>query len=594
MTIRRAILWASLALVIGATLLSGAMSFYETRRSLQAEIARNLRISAAALLERLDAFFFERLEDLREWHRLELLQDIRVGDVDKRLARLLSDLKAGHGAVYSRLFCTDLDGRVVAASDGDYIGHKRLPGPVLLSESRGATAPVILERFAGGAPRSSDSLVMRTEIPNAFGDGELGYLYAVLNWREMGRSLSEAIRGSGRTALLLGADGAVIAAAGPLVRNGLPARINLADWYAGAARPQPDTREGTALGAGRLLVGAAASSGYQHFSGFGWHLLMVEPTSVAFAPVWRLAWVILGALLLTLALAGWLSMRLSQRIARPIGELTEFARRLRQTRSPAPPRIATGFSEVRELSRAFGEMIEALERSREHLIRAGKLAVVGEMAAIMAHEVRTPLGILKSSAQLLERRPDLSPQDRELTTFISSETDRLNRLVSTLLECATPRPPKFRLHDLHDILEHVVALVTTKAGKKAIEVRVHPSATEPVLSCDREQLIQVLLNLLINAIQIVPEGGHIDVHTENAAGGVSVRVEDDGPGIPESERERVFDPFFTRREGGIGLGLTIVEQIVQAHGGSIQVSAGRRGGACFTVRLRRQAGGALS
>jgi hypothetical protein len=103
MTIRSSILRAFLALVLGTILLSGALSFYEFRRSLQGEIARNLGMHAEALVGRIDAFFFERLEDLREWHRLELLEDIRVGDVDKRLARLLSDLEAGHGEVYQAL-----------------------------------------------------------------------------------------------------------------------------------------------------------------------------------------------------------------------------------------------------------------------------------------------------------------------------------------------------------------------------------------------------------------------------------------------------------------------------------------------------------
>jgi two-component system sensor histidine kinase HydH len=314
---------------------------------------------------------------------------------------------------------------------------------------------------------------------------------------------------------------------------------------------------------------------------------MVEPTGVSFAPVWRLAWAILGVLMLTLAVAGWFALRLSTRIARPIGELTAYARTLNLARAPSPPNVETVLAEVGDLSRSFGEMLKALERSREHLIRAGKLAVVGEMAAIMAHEVRTPLGILKSSAQLLERRDDLSPQDRELTAFISSESERLNRLVTTLLECATPRPPEFRPHDLHAILSHVVSLVATKAEKRAIEIQLEEGAADPILTCDREQIIQVFLNLLINSVQHVPEGGQVRLATEDVQSALLVQLEDDGPGISETERERVFDPFFTGRDGGVGLGLTIVRQIVEAHGGEISVSRGRLGGACFNIRLPR-------
>jgi signal transduction histidine kinase len=338
-------------------------------------------------------------------------------------------------------------------------------------------------------------------------------------------------------------------------------------------------------------VGAAASTGYQHFTGFGWRLIMVDPTDIAFAPVWRLAWAILGVLLLTLAVAGWIAVRLSARIARPIGELTTFARGLDLSRVAAPPQVESGLAEVGELNRAFGEMIKALARSREHLIRAGKLAVVGEMAAIMAHEVRTPLGILKSSAQILERRAGLSPADRELTAFIGSETERLNRLVTTLLECATPRPPDFRPQDLHAILAHVAALVAAKAEKGGVGIELQAAAGDPILACDREQMIQVFLNLLINAVQHVPPGGHIRLVTEDAGEALRILVDDDGPGVPEPERERLFDPFFTRREGGVGLGLTIVRQIVEAHRGVIAVSRGALGGACFAIRLPRTLGG---
>lgn len=590
MTIRTAVLRGSLALVLGAILLSAALSFYEFRQSLQAEIARNLRASAGALLERIDAFFFERLEDIREWRRLELLQDIRVGDVDKRLAHLLGDLAAGHGGVYRGLFCTDLDGKVIAATDGTLIGTQRSPRPALVTEPSTAGVAIVLERLEAPDQPSLDRVVMRTSIPNIFGDGVLGYLYAVLNWQEVRRFLADAVRGSGRTALLLETGGRVLAASGSLAELGQPDGATLADWARNAVQPDAPMRKALSND-GRLLLGAAASSGYQHFRGFGWRLLMAEPTRIAFAPVFRLAWAILGVLLLTLAVAGWFSLRVSARIARPIGELTDFARALHPRALPAPPSIDTGLTEVGELSRAFAGMIAALERSREHLVRAAKLAVVGEMAAIMAHEVRTPLGILKSSAQLLDRRPELAPEARELTAFITSETERLGHLVSTLLECGTPRPPNFQPHDLHEIVAHAVALVGSRAGKKDVVLAQDLAASDPMVHCDREQIMQALLNLLINAIQLVPAGSHVSVRTAARGGVLSLRVEDDGPGIPAELRERIFDPFFTRRQGGIGLGLTIVQQIVQAHRGEIVVTEGRGSGACFIIRLSQNEGG---
>jgi signal transduction histidine kinase len=576
-TIRAAILRGSLLLVLLAVLLSGALSFLEFRNALQAEIARNLANSAGALQARIDVFMAERIEDLREWHRLELLQDIRVGDVDKRLARLLADLKAGHGEVYAALYCTDMRGRVVAASNADLIGRVVPPEPVV---SGGNAADVVLERGPGVG------YTLRTEVADAFGMGRIGALYAVLNWQAVTRTLRDDVAASARTALLLDGDDRVIAAAGTLAP--VAATPQLKGWHGGGVEPGSETRDGAPLAAGSLLVGAAASRGFQNYHGLGWHTLVVESTAVAFAPVWRLTWAMLAGLVLTMLVAGWLTLRLSARIARPLDQLTAFARHFRQARTGAAPQIDTGISEVGELSRAFAEMIQALEASREQLVRAGKLAVVGEMAAIMAHEVRTPLGILKTSAQLLERRAGESAEVRELVGFIVSESERLNRLVTTLLECASPRPPRFEPHDLHAIIEHTLALVSGKAEKQDIALEARLAASDSLLECDREQIIQVVLNLVINAIQHVPAGGHIRITSEDAGDVLVARIEDDGPGIPAEAAAKVFDPFYTRREGGVGLGLTIVQQIVQAHGGEISVGESELGGACFTLRFDRR------
>jgi len=209
------------------------------------------------------------------------------------------------------------------------------------------------------------------------------------------------------------------------------------------------------------------------------------------------------------------------------------------------------------------------------------------MAAIMAHEVRTPLGILRSSAQLLEREPELGERGRELSGYIRSETDRLNHLVTAMLECASPRLPEFRSHDLHDIVTHVFQLIAPKAEKKRLALESDFVAGDPIVTCDREQMVQVLLNLIVNAIHFAPADGHVRVSTRDDEQSLTISVDDDGPGIPEQERAKVFDPFFTRREGGVGLGLTIVQQIVQAHHGTIDIATGPRGGALFAIRLPR-------
>ncbi|HUX83502.1 MAG TPA: ATP-binding protein [Halothiobacillus sp.] len=584
-TIRTAILRGSLVLVLVAITLSGSLSFIEFRQALQSEIAHNLGSSASGLLERIDAFFFERLVDLREWRRVELMQDIKVGDVDKRLARLLYDLKSGHGDVYSTLYCTNQQGKIVAASDPHLIGINRPVGHPMKYADQWQSDVVVLEHTAANTPEGAGQFTLRAAIPDAFGHGTLGYLFAVLNWNVVQQFLTDDIKGGAETALLLDTDNQIIAASGGLSTALKRHPFKFPDKTWKDDYPHIKIRSGEIEGAGDLLVGAAASLGYQHFSGFGWHMLVVEPTEVAFAPVWNLTWVILAGLLFSLAVASWLSIRLSMHLASPIGALTEFARNFRRGQSEKPPLLQSRIREVGELNRAFIEMIDALEQSREHIVRAGKLAVVGEMAAIMAHEVRTPLGILKSSAQMLERQQNLSPLGRELTGFIVSETERLNRLVTSLLECATPRSPQFQPNDVHEIILHTLLLVSTKSGKKNIVIESRLEAQQSIFSCDREQIIQVFLNLIINAIQHVPDSGKIRLKSFDEGDATIFLVEDDGPGILSLDRPKIFDPFFTRREGGIGLGLTIVQQIVHSHEGTITLAESAMGGAVFAIRL---------
>jgi two-component system sensor histidine kinase HydH len=253
---------------------------------------------------------FERVENVRLWRRLEVMQDIRVNDVDKRLSRFLSDLRKGHGSVYRLLFCTGRDGRVVAASDPAWIGRQRVPGRPWL-HIPGAIPGGDIEVEA--PTRDPDAVTLRAMVPDAFGKGTLGFLYVVLRWDEVSELLDEAVSNSARDALLLDSDGSVIAASRRVRERRGIGSLQLNSWYSADQGKGPEIRAGDVLGYASLLVGGAASRGYQHFPGFGWHLLMVVPTAVAFAPIWRLLWAMVALLLLTLLAAGWVSRARSRR-----------------------------------------------------------------------------------------------------------------------------------------------------------------------------------------------------------------------------------------------------------------------------------------
>jgi signal transduction histidine kinase len=316
-------------------------------------------------------------------------------------------------------------------------------------------------------------------------------------------------------------------------------------------------------------------------------MFVLQPTSVAYRPVWKMGMIFLALLIVTAALAMGVSLFIAARISQPIVALTHFTRRFaREGASPDPPPPGPG--EVGELTHAYIQLIHDLDESRAQLIRAAKLAVAGEMAAAMTHEIRTPLGILRSSAQMLQREPQLSAEGREMTGFVVSETDRLNQLVSSLLSFARPSPPVFATHDLHLILQRTMTMLTPQAERKHVRFVPAFQDSPAILTCDEEQMIQVFLNLFINAFQALAAGGEVVVRTHTEDHLLLVEVADNGPGIPLALRHKVFEPFFTTRENGIGLGLTVVQQIVHGHGGTIAITENSTGGACFCIQFPQE------
>jgi two-component system, NtrC family, sensor histidine kinase HydH len=587
MTIWRTLLLSFLAVSLLPTVGITLLTFDQTRKALEAEIARNLLVEASVVMERIDWMLFERLENVRTWTQLEVMQELRIGDLDKRVSRALADLQAGYG-MYAQLFCTATDGRVVAASDPHTLGQQIPAQPPWLTVAL-PEGTVLLDPLSVASPAAH--LRLHATIADMFQPGKMiGTLYALFDWTEIFRVLDQAAhdpttrQGQQRMVILLDRDGRIIAASSLLRQRGLLLSAALASWPPVAqvrhAHQGIMTTAGDRLGADEVLVGYAHSRGYQAFRGFGWSTLVIQPTPQAFTPVWQVRLSFLLLLTFTGAIAVGVSFFIASRIARPILQLADLSRHFarRGTTARLPP---AGSGEIGELTQAFGQMMQDLERSREDLIRAAQLAVVGEMAATMAHEVRTPLGILRSSAQMLRRETQLSPEGQEMAGFVISEADRLNRLIATLLECARPRPPAFQVQDIHAIIRRAVELLAQRAARRRIRIVTEFRAAPSTLSCDGGQLVQVFLNLLLNSLQMLPEGGEVLVRTAADPERLTVAVADDGPGIPPDVRGRVFDPFFTRREGGIGLGLTVVQQIVRTHGGYVTVSDSVQGGACF-------------
>lgn len=531
--------------LLPVTLITG-LAFYEARTALKTEIQHDLETRASATADDIDRMMFERLQNVASWRKLEVMQDAMIGDVDKRLSKFLAELKDSYQKVYHGLYVTDPQGMVIAAGDAAMLGQPLGMQPDWFEVTLAQSTIRVSRPY-------NHTLRMSTEIFDAIEARPIALLVAEFNWLEIGDIMSGAV--SGRTSAALLDENDQVIAATALWQNTVKARIS-------------------------ANVGM---QGFQGLTDIGWRVVFSQHRDEALAPIRRMGLIFIGLLLATLLLSSFIAIPLARSISSPLLKLTDFANRFISAPSNLPP-PAGGPAEVASLSKAFAQMIADLERSKEHLTRAAKLAVVGEMAAAMSHEVRTPLGILRSSAQVLLREPGLSPEGREVCGFIISETERLNKLVSTLIDSARPRAPEFQATDIAELARQAVAMLRVQAEKKAITL-VCDAEDGVMTACDHEQIMQVLLNLLLNAIQILPQNGKVLVSVRQRAGQVEISVADNGPGIPPEQRARIFDPFFSKRSGGIGLGLAVVRQIVAAHHGEISVGESAMQGAEFRLLL---------
>jgi signal transduction histidine kinase len=216
--------------------------------------------------------------------------------------------------------------------------------------------------------------------------------------------------------------------------------------------------------------------------------------------------------------------------------------------------------------------------------RRRALAEMGEMAAVLAHEIRNPVGIIKGRAQLL-LEDDQSVTPKTLQTLVE-QSQRLERLVGTLLEFARPSPPSPEELDGEKLVESATESVAEVAIKK--QIAIVPDVTPGAFRADADQVYRVLVNLLRNALEATPERGRITVSLRYHGEMAVFKVTDTGPGLPSKLGDEIFKPFVTTRQKGSGLGLAVVRRIVESHGGQMSAGNGPQGGALVEVRFPRE------
>ncbi len=229
--------------------------------------------------------------------------------------------------------------------------------------------------------------------------------------------------------------------------------------------------------------------------------------------------------------------------------------------------------------------IAEVRRLQEQIRRTEKLAAIGGLAAGVAHEIRNPLSSIKGIATYFRDKLDTPPADRETAGIMIQEVDRLNRVISALLEFARPAELKRESVDLRELLEHSLRLVQQDARAKDITIDLGQTSADLTHDVDPDRLSQCLLNLYLNAIQAMEDGGTLSIGCSREKDIVVITVADTGPGIDLDDLQQVFDPYFTTKPSGTGLGLAIVHKIVEAHDGRLEVDSEPGKGTTFKIAL---------
>jgi two-component system, NtrC family, sensor kinase len=272
-------------------------------------------------------------------------------------------------------------------------------------------------------------------------------------------------------------------------------------------------------------------------------------------------------------------------LLRPLVAVTERARAV--SRGDFTSReVKPSNDEIGELAQTFESMVSAISDANRRLLESERLATIGKMAAQVTHEVRNPLSSIGLNLELLEE--ELAPGSGEahaLCLAIKQEVGRLTELTEQYLSVARRNDPHLEPEDVGEVVSEAAAFMQPELERHNVQLRVEVEPAMPRVMLDEAQIRQVIHNLVRNARQSMPEGGTVRLSARQSEGGVQVSVEDEGDGIADEVREHLFEPFFTTRERGTGLGLALSRHIVETHRGTIRCEAGQPRGTVFTISL---------
>ncbi len=293
------------------------------------------------------------------------------------------------------------------------------------------------------------------------------------------------------------------------------------------------------------------------------------------------------------AICGALLVVLTYTVQRPMVELQQKIAQLGGGDLSVAVSFAQRNDEIGDLGRNFNQMVQQLREGRAEIellhrtqmSRAEHLATLGELATGLAHEIRNPLAGIAGVIEIISRDLPATSPARSVVKDVRQEIARINHIVTDLLQTARPHPPTVRKSDLNTTVEHAVMLGRQQALAKSIEISFHKDPSLPEVEHDSDQIHQLLLNLLLNALQAIDLNGKITVRVKPHGSEAMIEVADNGRGIAPDQLPNIFRPFYTTKGDGTGLGLSLARRIVEDHQGRIDVTSALGQGTTFAVIL---------
>lgn len=277
---------------------------------------------------------------------------------------------------------------------------------------------------------------------------------------------------------------------------------------------------------------------------------------------------------------------IAKNITAPVKQLVEITEQIAAGDLTAEATVKT-HDEIGALSSSFNQMTQELRASRDRLIQSEKLAAVGQLAAGIAHEIRNPLTSIKMIVQLLRKRMQEDESGRESVQAVLDEISRLEITISGLLDFARPMQLALKPGDAARIMDDVLKIMEADLRHRKIKLVKHSEENLPEVMLDADRMKQVFMNVILNSMQAMPEGGTLTInsHYDSKNRSVQVEVSDTGIGMSQEVLAHAFEPFFSSRSGGTGLGLANAEKIMDLHGGSIRIESTEGQGTKVIIKL---------